>query len=109
MSLYKAKQVSYIMRGKNCLMKQSISMHRLFCQELQAAKKEGSGLISRWADSFHNLSASYMMKNRGDEFSGMNDYVNAFGEKLSVLERISQRIVKEQYGNMLFDVRSGFL
>ncbi|KAK2177710.1 hypothetical protein NP493_583g02019 [Ridgeia piscesae] len=65
--------------------------------ELQAAKKEGSGLISRWADSFHNMSASYMMKNRGDEFSGMNDYVNAFGEKLSVLERISQRIVKEQY------------
>ncbi|KAI0229395.1 Sorting nexin-30 [Lamellibrachia satsuma] len=65
--------------------------------ELQAAKKEGSGLISRLADSFHNMSASYMMKNRADEFSSMNDYVNAFGEKLAVLERISQRIVKEQY------------
>ena len=41
-----------------------------------------------------------MMKNRGDEFSAMNDYVNAFGEKLAVLERISQRIVREQYGKI---------
>ena len=41
-----------------------------------------------------------MMKNRGDEFSAMNDYVNAFGEKLAVLERISQRIVREQYGEI---------
>ena len=50
------------------------------------------------ADSFHNMSASYMMKNRSAEFTVMNEYTLAFSEKLGVLDRISQRIVKEQYG-----------
>ena len=70
----------------------------MFFQEFQAAKKEGTGLISRLADSFHNMSAAYMMKNRSAEFSEMTTYVNVFGEKLGVFDRISQRIVKEQYG-----------
>lgn len=56
------------------------------------------------ADSFHNMSASYMMKNRSAEFITMNEYVNTFSDKIAVLDRISQRIVKEQYGenNSLF-------
>ena len=39
-----------------------------------------------------------MMKNRSLEFADMSDYANALGEKLGVIERISQRIVKEQFG-----------
>ena len=39
-----------------------------------------------------------MMKNRSPEFVAMNEYINTFAEKLGVLDRISQRIVKEQYG-----------
>ena len=67
-------------------------------QEFQAAKKEGSGFMTRMADSFHNMSASYMMKNRPPEFVTMTDYINTFSEKLGVIDRISQRVVKEQYG-----------
>ena len=67
-------------------------------QEFQAAKKEGSGFMSRWADSFHNMSASYMMKNRHAEYGAMNDYIHTFSDKLGVLDRISQRILKERYG-----------
>ena len=67
-------------------------------QEFQAAKKESSGLLTKMADSFHNMSASYMMKNRSAEFVVMNEYANTFAEKIGVLDRISQRIVKEQYG-----------
>ena len=54
------------------------------------------------ADSFHNMSAAYMMKNRPSEFTAMNDYIVTFGEKLAVLDRISQRIIKEQYGKYLY-------
>jgi len=68
-------------------------------QEFQAAKKEGTGILSRWTDSFHNISAAYMMKNRAPEFTEANAYMYLFGEKMGVLYRISQRIAKEQYGN----------
>ena len=54
--------------------------------------------MSRMADSFHNMSASYMMKNRAPEYTVMNEYIHTFSEKLGVIDRISQRVVKEQYG-----------
>ena len=54
--------------------------------------------MSRVADSFHNMSAAYMMKNRPPEFTVMQDYITTFSEKLGVLDRIAQRISKEQYG-----------
>jgi len=38
------------------------------------------------------------MKNRAPEFTEATVYIYLFGEKLAVLDRISQRIVKEQYG-----------
>ena len=76
--------------------------NRSLSQEFQAAKKEGSsGFISRWADSFHNISASYMMKNRPAEFTSMSDYVVTFSEKLNVIDRILQRITKEQCGKLV--------
>jgi len=67
-------------------------------QEFQAARKEGVGVMSRLADSFHNMSAAYMMKNRDTEFDDITAYVNAFADKLAVTDRISQRLLKEQYG-----------
>lgn len=67
-------------------------------KEFHAAKKEGSGFMSRMADSLHNMSASYMMKNRSAEFTVMNEYVNTFSEKLGTIDRVAQRVSKEQYG-----------
>jgi len=70
-----------------------------FClQEFQAAKKDGAGVMSRLADSFHNMSAAYMMKNRDVEFDDITAYINAFADKLAVTDRVSQRLLKEQYG-----------
>ena len=54
--------------------------------------------MSRLADSFHNMSASYMVKSRPTEFVNMGEYVQSFGEKLGSIDRISQRVLKEQYG-----------
>ena len=39
-----------------------------------------------------------MMKNRSDEFTTMQDYVQVFSEKLGAFERISDRIWREQNG-----------
>ncbi|XP_013413026.1 sorting nexin-30 isoform X2 [Lingula anatina] len=64
--------------------------------EFQAYKKQGSGFISRTADSLRNLSASYMMKNRSPEFTMLQEYIQTFGEKLGTMDRIQQRLVKEQ-------------
>lgn len=64
--------------------------------EFNAHKKQGQGLISRVSNSIHNMSASYMMKNRPPEFSVMHEYVHTFGEKLASIDRITQRILKEQ-------------
>ena len=41
-----------------------------------------------------------MMKNRIPEFTIMHEYIQAFGEKLSCIDRITQRIVKEQTGKI---------
>ena len=67
-------------------------------QEFQAAKKESVGFFSRVSSTFHNMSASYMMKNRGAEFENAHDYIHALSEKLAAIERISQRILKDQTG-----------
>ena len=44
------------------------------------------------------MSASYMMKNRGAEFENAHDYIHSLSEKLAAIERISQRILKDQTG-----------
>ena len=42
-----------------------------------------------------------MMKNRSPEFIIMYDYIYALSEKLGVVDRISQRVSKEQAGKNL--------
>ncbi|BFZ16283.1 hypothetical protein BsWGS_19322 [Bradybaena similaris] len=64
--------------------------------EFQAHKKQGSGFLSRVSDSLHNMSASYMMKNRPPEFAAMHDYIMMLSDKLGVMDRIAQRVAKEQ-------------
>lgn len=61
-----------------------------------AHKKEGIGLLGRVSNTFHNLAATYMLKGRAPEFDHLNEYIEKFGDKLGVIERISQRVHKEQ-------------
>jgi len=78
-------------------------VHKSFCfrlQEFQAARREGASVMSRLADSFHNMSAAYMMKNRDAEFDELTAYINAFADKLAVTDRVAQRLLKEQYGEL---------
>ena len=42
-----------------------------------------------------------MMKNRTPEFTIMYEYIQTFGEKLASIDRITQRVVKEQSGRLV--------
>ena len=73
----------------------------IFVQEFQAHKRQGAGILSRFTDSIHNMSASYMIKNRSPEHTMMSEYIYMFGDKLGTIDRISLRILKEQTGECI--------
>ena len=86
-----------------CPIKRKLFLYRLDLvfatfQEFQAHKKQSTGLLGRVSDSIQNFGASYMMKNRTPEFTIMYEYIQTFGEKLASIDRITQRVVKEQSG-----------
>ncbi|KAG8555603.1 hypothetical protein GDO81_017756 [Engystomops pustulosus] len=65
--------------------------------ELTSHKKQGPGLLSRMGQTFKAVASSVRgVKNRPVEFTELAEYVEAFGQKISVLDKVSQRILKEQ-------------
>ncbi|XP_055038311.2 sorting nexin-7 isoform X4 [Misgurnus anguillicaudatus] len=64
---------------------------------LASHKKQGPGFLSRMGDSVRGLAATVRgIKNRPEEFTAMQEYVEAFGQKMSSLDKVTQRIVREQ-------------
>ncbi|XP_041447224.1 sorting nexin 7 S homeolog isoform X1 [Xenopus laevis] len=67
--------------------------------ELTSHKKQGPGLFSRMGQTIKAVASSVRgIKNRPDEFTELGEYVDAFSQKINVLDKISQRIYKEQKG-----------
>ncbi|KAK6484700.1 sorting nexin-7-like isoform X1 [Huso huso] len=65
--------------------------------ELASHKKQGPGLLSRMGETVRAVAASVRgVQNRPEEFTAMNDYVETFSQKMGMLDKIAQRIVKEQ-------------
>ncbi|XP_073499335.1 sorting nexin-7 isoform X2 [Phyllobates terribilis] len=65
--------------------------------ELTSHKKQGPGLLSRMGQTIKAVASSVRgVKNRPDEFTELGEYVEAFGQKISVLDKVSQRIHKEE-------------
>ncbi|XP_021925634.1 sorting nexin-7-like [Zootermopsis nevadensis] len=64
--------------------------------EFSIHRKSRQGILGRMSTSFHNLAAVYMMRQRAQEFEQVREYVTTLGEKLSSVERVSQRIHKER-------------
>ncbi|KAG8436763.1 hypothetical protein GDO86_007739 [Hymenochirus boettgeri] len=65
--------------------------------ELTSHKKQGPGLFSRMGQTIKAVASSVRgVKNRPEEFAELGEYVDAFNQKISVLDKISQRIYKEQ-------------
>lgn len=65
--------------------------------ELTSHKKQGPGFLSRMGETVRAVAASVRgIKNRPEEFNSMQEYVEAFSQKMTSLDRITQRIVKEE-------------
>ncbi|XP_040262731.1 sorting nexin-7 [Bufo bufo] len=65
--------------------------------ELTSHKKQGPGLFSRMGQTIKAVASSVRgVKNRPDEFMELGEYMEAFGQKISVLDKVSQRIIKEE-------------
>ncbi|RXM96138.1 Sorting nexin-7 [Acipenser ruthenus] len=73
--------------------------------ELASHKKQGPGLLSRMGETVRAVAASVRgVQNRPEEFTAMNDYVETFGQKMGMLDKIAQRIVKEQKAPVSTDI-----
>jgi len=54
------------------------------------------GLFGRMSESLHNLATAYVTKGRTNEFEKMNEYILKLTEKISTMEKIGHRILKER-------------
>ncbi|XP_047390061.1 sorting nexin-7 isoform X2 [Sciurus carolinensis] len=65
--------------------------------ELSSHKKQGPGLLSRMGQTVRAVASSMRgVKNRPDEFMEMNNFIEIFSQKINLIDKISQRIYKEE-------------
>ncbi|KAL1006693.1 hypothetical protein UPYG_G00075510 [Umbra pygmaea] len=65
--------------------------------ELTSYKKQGPGFLSRMGETVRAVANSVRgVKNRPEEFAAIQMYVEAFSNKITNLDKVTQRIVKEQ-------------
>ncbi|XP_054420772.1 sorting nexin-7 isoform X1 [Pteronotus mesoamericanus] len=65
--------------------------------ELSSHKKQGPGLLSKMGQAVRAAALSVRgVKSRPEEFMDMNDFIEAFGQKINLIDKISQRIYKEE-------------
>ncbi|XP_073686913.1 sorting nexin-7 isoform X1 [Garra rufa] len=66
-------------------------------EELTSHKKQGPGFLSRMGETVKAVAAAVRgVRNRPQEFTDMQEYVEAFSQKISSLDKVTQRIVREQ-------------
>ncbi|KAK7123530.1 hypothetical protein R3I93_021835 [Phoxinus phoxinus] len=65
--------------------------------ELTSHKKQGPSFLSRMGETVKAVAASVRgVRNRPEEFTDMQEYVEAFTQKIGSLDKVSQRIVREK-------------
>uniref|UniRef100_A0A3P9HTA4 Sorting nexin 7 n=1 Tax=Oryzias latipes TaxID=8090 RepID=A0A3P9HTA4_ORYLA len=69
----------------------------LTAQDLAPHKKQGSGFLSRMGETMRAVANSVRgVKDRPEEFEVLQDYVENFSSKISSVDKVTQRIIKEQ-------------
>lgn len=62
-------------------------------------KKQGPGFLSRMGETVRAVANSVRgLKSRPQEFTLMQEYVEDFSNKISSVDKVTQRIIKEQKG-----------
>ncbi|XP_023601217.1 sorting nexin-7 isoform X2 [Myotis lucifugus] len=65
--------------------------------ELSSHKKQGPGLLSRMGQTVRAVALSMRgVRSRPEEFTEMNDFIETFSQKINLIDKISQRIYKEE-------------
>ncbi|XP_064188268.1 sorting nexin-7 isoform X2 [Anguilla rostrata] len=65
--------------------------------ELTTHKKQGPGFLSRMGDTVRAVAATVRgVKNRPEEFTAIQEYVDTFSQKINSLDKVALRILKEQ-------------
>lgn len=69
----------------------------LTAQELTSHKKQGPGFLSRMGETVRAVANSVRgLRSRPEEFTVMQEYVDDFSTKISSVDKVTQRIIKEQ-------------
>lgn len=68
-------------------------------QDLAPHRKQGPGFLSRVGETVRAVANSVRgLKSRPEEFAVMQEYVDDFSNKMCCMDKVTQRIVKEQRG-----------
>uniref|UniRef100_A0A4W6F1P0 Sorting nexin 7 n=1 Tax=Lates calcarifer TaxID=8187 RepID=A0A4W6F1P0_LATCA len=69
----------------------------LIVHELTSHKKQGPGFLSRMGETVRAVANSVRgLRNRPEEFTLMQEYVEDFSNKICSVDKVTQRIIKEQ-------------
>uniref|UniRef100_A0A3B3R040 Sorting nexin-30 n=1 Tax=Paramormyrops kingsleyae TaxID=1676925 RepID=A0A3B3R040_9TELE len=68
----------------------------LTAKDLNSYKKQGLTLLTKMGESVKYVTGGYKLRARPLEFAAMGDYLDIFTQKLGTIDRIAQRIIKEE-------------
>ncbi|KAJ8402065.1 hypothetical protein AAFF_G00373000 [Aldrovandia affinis] len=68
----------------------------LSAKDLNAYKRQGLALLTKMGESVKYVTGGYKLRGRPVEFAAMGEYLDVFTQKLGTIDRIAQRIIKEQ-------------
>lgn len=63
-------------------------------------------MLSKMGESVKYVTGGYKLRSRPLEFAAIGEYLDTFSLKLGTIDRIAQRIIKEQLGK---DTRSSII
>lgn len=61
-------------------------------------KRQGLALLTKVGESVKHVAGGYKLRARPAEFCAMGEYLDMFSQKLGTIDRIAQRILREQSG-----------
>ncbi|XP_005382988.1 PREDICTED: sorting nexin-30 [Chinchilla lanigera] len=68
----------------------------LTAKDLNAYRKQGIALLTRVGESVKHVTGGYKLRSRPLEFAAIGEYLDTFALKLGTIDRIAQRIIKEE-------------
>lgn len=73
------------------------------------AKKQAPGIMSRVGDSVKHTASSMMLKTRDQEFTDIAEFAKTFNEKISSVEKVTDRLARERFGMCIKSYANYFL